>query len=290
MIGIDGGGTGCRAAVAGADGRVLGTGTAGAANIVTDLATSHTHIIEAAEAACRDAGLQPEKLAEMPAVLGLAGANVGGNGRLLEGMLPFARSAVVSDALTALVGALGPHDGAMAIIGTGSIFAARAEGAVRFVGGWGFKVGDLGGGARLGRALLEEALLAYDGIHPRSPLTQRVLAHFGNDPQAIVEFAHTARPLDFGTFAPWIIAAAGTSDPVAERLLDEGRRAVEEALAALMPAGCDRLCLLGGLSAAYAGLLSSRFGAILKQPFGDALHGALAIARERFGPGGANQP
>ncbi|MFN7027514.1 MAG: N-acetylglucosamine kinase, partial [Pseudorhizobium sp.] len=36
FIGIDGGGTSCRAAVAGRDGRILGRGRSGASNILTD--------------------------------------------------------------------------------------------------------------------------------------------------------------------------------------------------------------------------------------------------------------
>ena len=36
FIGVDGGGTGCRAVVAGSDGAILGSGRSGSANIVTD--------------------------------------------------------------------------------------------------------------------------------------------------------------------------------------------------------------------------------------------------------------
>ena len=75
------------------------------------------------------------------------------------------RSGVESDAPIALDGALGARDGAIAIIGTGSTFVLRQDGRTRAIGGWGF-LGDHGGGARIGRDLLEETLLAYDGIRP----------------------------------------------------------------------------------------------------------------------------
>lgn len=53
LIGIDGGGTSCRAAVATADGRILGRGKAGAANILTDPETALANIGEAARCILR---------------------------------------------------------------------------------------------------------------------------------------------------------------------------------------------------------------------------------------------
>lgn len=48
LIGIDGGGTSCRAAVAALGGRILGRGKAGAANILTDPETALQNITDAA--------------------------------------------------------------------------------------------------------------------------------------------------------------------------------------------------------------------------------------------------
>ena len=49
FLGIDGGGTGCRAAVADASGRILGTGVAGPANLTSDPAGTRA---EAEEVIC----------------------------------------------------------------------------------------------------------------------------------------------------------------------------------------------------------------------------------------------
>ena len=43
----------------------------------------------------------------------------------------------------------------MAILGTGTAYMVRKDGASRAIGGWGFQVGDQGSGARIGRDLLE---------------------------------------------------------------------------------------------------------------------------------------
>ena len=55
-IGIDGGGTSCRAAVADATGRILGRGRAGAANIMSDASGALENIV----AATRSAFLSPK--------------------------------------------------------------------------------------------------------------------------------------------------------------------------------------------------------------------------------------
>ncbi len=55
LLGIDGGGTGCRAALADMSGQVLGTGKSGSANIMTDMNTARLNILDATEAALADA-------------------------------------------------------------------------------------------------------------------------------------------------------------------------------------------------------------------------------------------
>ena len=126
---------------------------------------------------------------------------------------------VKSDALIALEGAVGTGDGAIVVLGTGSAYMARRDGETRAVGGWGFLVGDQGSGARLGRDLLEETLLGYDGIGEASDLTRAVLAVFRNEPRDVVEFTTTAKPGDFGGFAPMVFEHAAKGDAVAEKIL-----------------------------------------------------------------------
>lgn len=282
ILGIDGGGTTCRAAVADLAGRVLGRGKSGAANILTDPDTAIASITEAASAAFRDAGLDAGGIAAASAFLGVAGTNAGNAVHYVRERLPFRHTDIDSDGLIALQGALGDGDGAVAILGTGSIYMARRAGRVRYIGGWGFIVGDHGGGARLGHALIEEALLAHDGVRPPAPVTDAALAEFGGDAAAIVEFARTARPGDFGRFAPLVFAHAGRGDTRAASLLSDAAAAVNESLDAVMAlAGAPRLCLLGGLATLYPPLLSEPHRAALMEPQADALAGAVALALAR---------
>jgi glucosamine kinase len=89
FLGIDGGGTGCRAAVADRSGRVLGKGVAGPANIASDLATASENILRAAREALTEATGSDAALPELVAGLGLAGANAAGAAEGLRVALPF---------------------------------------------------------------------------------------------------------------------------------------------------------------------------------------------------------
>ena len=232
VLGIDGGGTSCRAALATVDGAVIGRAKSGAANIRTDLTGARSNIVDAARQAFIAAGQDPELIPQTPAILGLAGANVGTYRQQLEAILPFSISRVETDAEIALEGAVGSGDGAMAILGTGTAYMARKDGKSRAIGGWGFQVGDQGSGARIGRDLLEQTLLAHDGVRARSPLTDAMMAIFRNNPEDVVEFTTNAKPGDFGGFAPKVFEHAEKGDAVANWIVDKAVSDVEAALEA----------------------------------------------------------
>jgi len=282
VLGIDGGGTSCRAALATGDGAVIGRAKSGAANIRTDLTGARTHIVEAARQAFIAAGQDPDLIPQTPAILGLAGANVGTYRQQLEAILPFSISRVETDAEIALEGAVGSGDGAMAILGTGTAYMARKGGTSRAIGGWGFQVGDQGSGARIGRDLLEQTLLAHDGVRPGSPLTDSMMATFRNNPEDVVEFTTNAKPGDFGGFAPKVFEHAEKGDAVANWIVDKAVGDVEASLGALDLSHDAPLCLLGGLAPLYAPRLSQRYQALLKAPLDDALGGAVQMAARVF--------
>jgi glucosamine kinase len=288
-IGIDGGGTSCRAAVIDHSGQVLGTGKAGAANILSDLENSLIHIVASAKQALIDAGLTPELLQELPAVIGTAGANVGNYGKKVEGALPFASTRVVTDATTALQGALGDADGVIGAFGTGSVYNARRDGRIWGIGGWGFVIGDQASGARLGRDLLERAVLAHDKVTAGSALTASIMAEYGNDPERIVEFAHASKPKDFARYAPVIFEYAGMEDAVAIDIVRTAAKSITESLDALLWPECPSICLLGGLAQAYRPWLDERHKAILAEPRGDVLRGAVELAAKLLLGGEVNR-
>jgi glucosamine kinase len=136
FLGVDGGGTGCRVAICDAQGRILARAEAGPANIASAPEAALGNILSASDAVLAQLG-GDVPMSRLQAGLGLAGANAAGAGEWLGARLPFARAQIVTDAVTAVKGALGDQDGIVAAIGTGSVFAEQRAGRVRQIGGWG---------------------------------------------------------------------------------------------------------------------------------------------------------
>ncbi len=285
FLGIDGGGTGCRALLINSRGEPLGAGRSGSANIMTHYDRAGSNVLSACRAAMQEAGLAEDDLASIPVFMGLAGANIGDFAQRFVQDMPFKSCHIETDALISLEGAVGDADGVAAIIGTGSVFISRIADKVRTVGGWGFTVGDLASGSWLGRRLLQETLLSYDGIHQGSALTKTVLGRFENDPQTVVEYAHTARPGEFGELAPLVFEYVDKRDPIARRILRRAISDIEETLDHILSDDAPRFCMIGGLGPIYAKMLSSYYRDRVGEPLGDAVVGAANLARKRFSTG-----
>lgn len=270
VLGVDGGGTGCRAAVAKAGGPILGFGSGGPSNIASDPDRAAHHVLTAARDALAAAG-DPCPIGAVTAVLGLAGANAPGTADRLRAALPFP-CRIESDALTAAVGALGDADGVVAAIGTGSVFAVQRAGSVRQIGGWGLALGDEGGGAWIGRALLARTLRAQDGLHDMTPLLRATLAGHGGA-AGIVAFSLTARPADFAALAPQV---TGSDDPAARTIMTQASADVAACIDALQHAAPLPVVFLGGLGPVFARALKGRWP--VRAALGTGLDGALRLA------------
>lgn len=269
-LGIDGGGTGCRAAVADQAGHVLGRGEAGPANIASDPDGAAKNIIKAAADALQAAG--GGRI--FAAGLGLAGANAAGEADRLRDVLPFDRVSVVTDGITAVKGALGSADGIVAALGTGSVFAVQRGGVIRQIGGRGLVLGDEASGAWIGRAILRAALRAVDGFQPMTPLLA-ALIYEGGGVDSVVAFSLRARPVEFAAIAPKVVESG---DPAAVAVMAEAVADAAEAVALLQGREGLPVVFLGGLGTVLADRLAGRFA--LRPALGTALDGALMLARE----------
>ncbi|WP_207102066.1 BadF/BadG/BcrA/BcrD ATPase family protein [Paracoccus shandongensis] len=273
FLGIDGGGTGCRAALADADGRIVGQGQGGPANINTDVEGAAANILAATAEALEGTGADPRDLI---ATLGLAGGTITAAAERLAGLLPFARMQIVNDGVTAARGALGMQDGILAAIGTGSVFAVQRGGDLRQVGGRGFRLGDEGSGAVLGRTILSLAIRAEDGFADMTPLLQHLLEEFGGI-EGIIRFANGASPADFARLAPRIVA---DDDPAARQVFDAAVADIRHILTVLQADAPLPVVFLGGLGPAYAARLTDW---PQRAAMGSSVDGAVLMARQMAG-------
>jgi glucosamine kinase len=279
FIGLDGGGTSCRARIEDHEGRYLGSGAAGAATTRLGVESSLAAITKASLAAAQDAGLDPESLASMHAGVGLAG--MGRQGIVEElgrARHPFRSIVFASDAWIACLGAHNGEDGGIVIAGTGSIGFAIVNGREHRVGGYGFPISDEGSGAEIGLHAIRLSLRAHDGRMAHTPLSSDLMSRFGNDPFAVIAWAERASATEFASFAPRVLEHAENGDTNAIQIAVNAARQIGAMLGNL-GAITPRVCLLGGLAAPLRKWLEPHVRETLTAPVHDAVAGALLLAR-----------
>lgn len=134
------------------------------------------------------------------------------------------------------------------------------------------------GGARLGRELLEEALLALDGIADHTELADAVLARFSGDMRQIVTFSRTATAADYATFAPIVFDYANEGDALGLSILQRACSYIARGLDRLGIETLGRFSLTGGLASSYAALPFYRTGNAFGPRLAMRCRGALSLA------------
>jgi glucosamine kinase len=281
FLGIDGGGSKCRARIRSAAGLVLGEATGGASNIYQDFEGALATIVSTAEEAARQAGLTTT---ELHAGMGLAGivTSVGAE-KITGARLPFASVTADNDAYAACMGAFSAGDGGIVIAGTGSIGFALAGGQRHMVGGWGFQLGDHGSGAWVGHHAVRRAALAIDGLLQPTRLIENILERAGRTRFDLSRWSERAAPKDYAQFAPIVFECAGQGDVQGMMIVIEGAAAISNLGRALLARGAKSICLLGGLSRVYPPYLDADVKRALAEPQADAMDGAIMMARRAAG-------
>ena len=280
FIGVDGGGTGCRARIEDAKGCLLGTGIAGPAALRIGVDRALAEVEKACRVALEEAGLGSDALSSVHAAVGLAG--VGRKGVLEQLVLrphPFRSVVYAHDATIACIGAHGARDGGIVIVGTGSVGFAVVGGREVRVGGYGFPISDEGSGADLGLHAIRLALRAYDKRAVETSLTHDVMMRFNNDPFEAVAWMDHATATDYAIFAPLVMRHADAGDPVARRIIRDAAEQIDELVRRLSDCGASRVALLGGLASSMQPWLAPDVQRRLVPVEGDAVDGALHLAR-----------
>ncbi|MGQ0531791.1 MAG: BadF/BadG/BcrA/BcrD ATPase family protein [Caulobacteraceae bacterium] len=281
FLGVDGGGSRCRARLETADGCVLGRGLSGPASMRFGFETARYAIMAATLQALREAGLPEDALKHVYAGIGLAGTGRPGAREALETWRhPFAGAWFEGDAYVALLGAFGGEEGGIVIAGTGSIGVTYQDKTVR-VGGYGFPVSDEGSGADIGLNALRHALRTLDGRAEPSAFSEEVLAMFGEDRAEVSDWAERASATDYATLAPIVIRHASAGDAAARRLMQQAGMQIAELVQALLAKGAPQVALTGGLAAILKDYLPPAIAAQLASPQADAMTGGILLAKKR---------
>jgi len=244
-IGVDGGGSRCRARIVDENGRTLGEGVSGPATTRLGVDKAWRSIMRASEAAAEQAGLGVADFAVLHAGIGIAGlGRRGAKQALTEITHPFRSALFISDGLAACLGAHSGADGAIVVAGTGSIGVGLIGGREIRYGGYGFPISDEGSGASIGLEVIRLALRAADGRADRSELIDEVLAAFDGDPAQAVAWSERATATDFAAFAPIVLRHARQGEPVGRRIFEHAADAIRRP-ARHVPAARDRAAVAG---------------------------------------------
>jgi glucosamine kinase len=281
-IGNDAGGTHCRARLVSSTGEIIGEGEAGPANTGIGIDRLHQTLLDVSDRAAKAAGLQAADLSRVAAGLGIAGISRPGAMDQLRGLsLPFGKTEITSDAAIANLGAHNGQDGAILIVGTGSIGYVRVGGATFTIGGYGFPISDEGSGAALGLSAMRHALRALDGRTKPTPLSSAITGRFDHSTPRIVAWMDAATPRDYGAFAPLVLDCAEAGDEIAISIVEDAVLHIERFIETIFRRGAPRLTLVGGLAQRYRPWLRGKTAARLNEPLGDSLDGALILAGYR---------
>jgi glucosamine kinase len=198
--------------------------------------------------------------------------------KLLELGFPFATTQITSDAAIANLGAHNGQDGAILIIGTGSVGYVKLGGSTFTIGGYGFPISDEGSGAALGLSAIRHALRTLDGRTKPTPLSSTVIGRFDQSTPRIVAWMDSATPRDYAALAPLVMDCAEAGDEIALSIVEDAVLHIERFIETIFRRGAPRLALVGGVANRYRPWLRERTVSRLSQPLGDAMDGALILA------------
>jgi N-acetylglucosamine kinase-like BadF-type ATPase len=280
-LGVDAGGTKTLAVICDDTGRVIGVGRDGAANYqAVGVATAARAIGAAVEAALAAAGASRGTV--VGACFGVAGADRDVDFRvireLLEPVTPTPRFTLVNDTLVALRAGTPDGVGVCCIGGTGANCIGRNRlGVLKKVGGLGWVSGDSGSAGQIAADAVVAALQGREGRGPETVLYARLCAALHLkllDDIIELEFPGRGDPLDLGSLAPLVFAAAAEGDEVALEVLRRHGRGVARAA----------LCALRALFAPDAAVPVVLGGSVLARGSHDALRAAIAAELQEAHP------
>lgn len=224
VIGLDAGGTKTVCLLADAEGRTIGMGRGGGANLQTEGELQVEKVLHGVI----DEAVGGRDIRIAAVCLGMAGADRLGDTTVVHGILRrlgFRTDVVVvNDALVALVAGAGDNPGIVIVSGTGSItYGVNQRRMAARAGGWGFMVGDEGSGYWIGRHAVTAALRERDGRGPRTILTTLVCDHFRvANPEQLVRqvYDRGMRPQAIASLGALVELARQRGDVIAAEILN----------------------------------------------------------------------
>ena len=284
FLGIDGGGSKCKAIVMDENNKILGTGISGPGNPLHGFEQATNSITESAKLALKDAGLENIALNELNAGVGLAGVNLPALYEQMQAWQhPFKQMFLAHDLFIACLGAHHSSNGAVIITGTGSCGFSCIDGQEVLLGGHGFPQGDKGSGAWFGLQATKQVLLSLDGLIAPSLMNDVLLEKLAcTDATSIVEVISGQKATFYAQLANLVFDAAEQGDKTALVIVKEGAEYVNSLARTLLAKKPARLSMLGGLTPRLKSWLDQDIQAQLFEPLSPPEVGAVFFAQKKL--------
>ncbi|MCW8876225.1 MAG: hypothetical protein OQK51_04125 [Kangiellaceae bacterium] len=281
-LGIDGGGSKCRAVITNLEGEVLGVGTGGPANPLHGFQKSLDSILDATNQALTEAGLTTSHLNQLIAGVGLAGVNLPAlYQQMNEWQHPFAKMYLTTDLDIANIGAHDGKEGAVIIVGTGSCGFVNSNQEKTILGGHGFPIGDKASGAWMGLEAIKYSLLALDGFAEKTELVKKVCDYYQvNNGLALSEQVAGRSSRQYARLASIIFDAADKGDIKANQIVNQGIEYICRMSEQLLKRNPKRLCMIGGLARFIIPRLPTQLAEKFVTPLAQPEIGAIHFAEQ----------
>ena len=282
-VGVDGGGSKCRAIIYSPESGVLAEALSGPANFLRGGEQAITHVIEATDAALAQLSLTPDSKQELIAGIGLAGLNLEScMSEIKTWQHPFKQAYFGSDLEVACCGAHTGKDGIVIIAGTGSSAVATIDGKAKTLGGHGFPVGDWGSGAWLGLKAVEITLQVMDNLLEKSPMTDAIVRIYGvQEAVDLAQIVSQFQPSDYAKLSPTVIEFALQKDVYALDIVETGADYLSKVALELDQQNNLPLALIGGLAPVIAEFFDPKVQAMIKSADNPPEVGAALFAMQQ---------
>jgi len=238
VLGIDAGGSKTVCLLADEHGRVLAEARGSGANLQASGELEVEKVLHGVMAeTLGERDIRPDAIC-----LGIAGvdrpSDAAGVRAIMRRIASTSRTLVVNDALIALVAGAGEEPGVVIVAGTGSIAYGRdAAGRAARAGGWGYLLGDEGGGFWIGRAALSAVVRQFDGRGPSTLLTEMVLDQMRlSTPTDVIHavYDHGLPRRSIAGIASVVQRAYDAGDAIASEILDRAAAELTSAAASVI--------------------------------------------------------
>ncbi len=281
-VGIDGGGTNCRARIVSKSGELIGQGLGGTANPSHGLSVVIKSIITAVNMALKQAGLSEQFYKNLVVGAGLAGLHLPRYRAMMEQWQhPFRAIYFTDDLYAATLGAHDGMDGAVAIVGTGFSALSVVNGKQKAIGGYGFLQADHCSGSWLGYQAVQAALLAHDKLAPKTLLSELLFEQLDARGYQLADKLADAKAREYGTLAPLVFRAAQQGDTVAKELIADSCDFLERIIVLLLQNNPPRISIIGGVAEQLVHYLDKDIVAKLSTPIHSPEYGAICFARQQ---------